>query len=31
MALPTRVQQSGLLILALLIVLYWLARHVLKF
>jgi hypothetical protein len=30
MALPTRAQQRGLLILAMLLVLYWLARHFLR-
>jgi hypothetical protein len=31
MALPTRAQQHGLLILATLIVLYWLARRLFDF
>jgi hypothetical protein len=31
MALPTRVQQRGLLILAVLLVVYWLVRHLLRF
>jgi hypothetical protein len=31
MALPTRAQQRGLLILATLIVAYWLASHLLGF
>jgi hypothetical protein len=31
MALPTRAQQRGLLILATVVVLYWLARRLLSF
>jgi len=31
MALPTRAQQRGLLILAVLLVVYWLVRHLLRF